>query len=100
MNLVRNGPPRFRTLAFAVTLVTLTSVPKRGGRDFESGLSTLRPIHAAREDAWNGLAAGQQLDSGKGMTALQAMLWKYVARCALPEGQELEAPPNSGQKKR
>jgi hypothetical protein len=45
----------------------------------------------------NGLPSTQQVDGGQGMTALQAMMWKYVARCALPEGKELTAPAVPGQ---
>jgi len=43
--------------------------------------------------AWNGLPPGAASGDVRGPGDLKAMLWKYVARCALPEGKQLEAPP-------
>jgi hypothetical protein len=44
----------------------------------------------------NGLPSTQNVDSGKGLTAQQAMMWKYTVRCALRPDQELAAPPAAG----
>jgi hypothetical protein len=47
------------------------------------------PRHAPTS---NGLIGGQQIEAGRTLTTAQSMLWKYTARCALREDQELEAP--------
>ncbi len=44
----------------------------------------------------NGIPSTQQVEGGKGMNELQAMLWKYTARCALREDQELATPEKPG----
>ena len=44
----------------------------------------------------NGFPSAQHVETGKGMTALQAMMWKYTARCALRADQELTAPAAAG----
>lgn len=67
----------------------VTERPKVDGQEPESGFLNFRKPGSA---TWNGVPAGQQIDGGGRLTAFQAMLWKYTARCALPEGQELEAP--------
>ena len=90
-------PPRISTLAFGFALVLATLATKGGGSEFESGFSD---FSASGTHSWNGVPGGQQIDGAQGMTALQAMLWKYTARCALPAGQELEAPPDATTGKR
>ena len=50
---------------------------------------------SARPPGWNGLRGGEQIEGGKGLSAFQAMLWKYTAKCALPEGKTLKAPPDA-----
>jgi len=52
------------------------------GREVEGGLFGV----------WNGLPGTQQIEGRAKLTDLQAMLWKYTARCALREDQELEEP--------
>jgi len=52
---------------------------------------------AGARAAENGFPSTQQVESGKGMTELQAMLWKYTARCALRPDQELAAPAKPGE---
>ena len=93
----RLKPLRSQTLSFALAFVIVTLASRRAG-SFDSGFSAFGLAPAARSVTWNGLSGGQQLESGKGMTALQAMLWKYVARCALPAGQDLQAPATAGTK--
>jgi hypothetical protein len=53
------------------------------------------PSAPRRPPGWNGLRGGEQIEGGKGLSAFQAMLWKYTAKCALPEGKTLEAPPDA-----
>jgi len=45
----------------------------------------------------NGFPSTHEVEAGKGMTELQAMLWKYTARCALRPDQELAAPARPGE---
>jgi len=73
---------------------------RAGAAELEGGSSHVRPRPSA---TWNGISGSQQAQGGDGktrgkgpgakaVTPFQAMLWKYTARCALPKGQELEAP--------
>lgn len=64
-----------------------------GSMTFANDLSRVPPSRT--QPLQNGLRGGGDASGspgGKGLTAGQAMLWKYTARCALRPNQKLEAP--------
>lgn len=85
----RFKPPRTSPLLFSLALLIPGISAAEGGGEAGGGFFDFSQPGSA---GWNGVAGGKQIDGGQGMTALQAMLWRYTARCALEQGQHLEAP--------
>jgi hypothetical protein len=73
----------------ALLAVTSGARARRDDRDLDGQRTT--PA-ASGSKAWNGLMTPQQISGGgRGLTALQSMMWKYTVRCALRSDQQLEA---------
>ncbi|MEA2695866.1 MAG: hypothetical protein QOI66_137 [Myxococcales bacterium] len=84
-----NWPPRLFLLSLILVTAGCQGARSSGGDTIEGGRLAF---------VQNGLPSSHEVEGGKGMTDLQAMLWKYTARCALREDQELTAPGSGGQK--
>jgi hypothetical protein len=80
--------PRTRCLSLSTALVLLVLLPPSVRRAAAEGGKP-----GSGRGVSNGVEGGAQIEGGKGLNAFQAMLWKYTARCALPEGETLETPP-------